>query len=251
MPPKKKGGSVSSGGSKKKGKGKKKSATGPIVIPTEVVLPPITSVRCATLQATIVNHDVKSLERLVAHYQYGGSLKEADSNGSTLLHMAVKKRDNPMLQRLLEYQTVPLNNQEASIIGGHTALAHACALNNIQGVHMLLQAGASPNIKSRSTIGESPLMICCKLGHVECAKLLIHYGAALDLKDNFGNNASFWAYEHQHSHMIRELELPPVHTATANEFVKLLLQRNPNFVLPSLTGKKKKKDGKGGKKKKK
>lgn len=249
MPPKKKGGSVSSGGSKKKGKGKKGSKL-PIVIPKEVVLPPITTVRCATLHATIINHDVKSLERLVAHYEYGSSLKEMDSNGSTLVHMAVKKRDNAMLQRLLEYQTVPLNVQEASLVGGQTALHHACAMNNIQAVQMLLHAGASPNIKSRSTIGETPLMICCKLGLVECGRLLLHYGAAMELKDNFGNNASFWAYEHQQNRIIRELELPPVHTATVNEFVNLLRQRNPNFVLPSVHAKKKK-DGKGGKGKKK
>lgn len=154
-----------------------------------------------------------------------------------------------MLQRLLEYQTVPLNTQELSLVGGQTALHHACAMNNAQAVHLLLHAGASPNIKSRSTVGETPLMICCKSGYIDCARLLIHYGAALDLKDNFGNNASFWAYEHNHSHMIRELELPPVHTATVNEFVSLLLQRNPNFVLPSVNAKKKK-DGKKGKKKK-
>lgn len=249
MPPKKKGGSVSSGGSKRK-KGKSKSKV-PIVIPTEVILPPITSIRCATLQSTIVNHDVKSLERLVAHYEYGRNLKEADANGSTLLHMAVKRGDNNMLHRLLEYQTIPLSSQEATPVGGQTALHYACAMNNIVAVQLLLQAGASPNIRSRSSIGELPLMICCKLGHIDCARWLIHYGAALDLKDNFGNNASFWAYEHNHSNMIRELELPPVHTATVNEFVNILLQRNPNFVLPTIGASKKKGDkGKGKKKRK-
>lgn len=248
MPPKKKGGSVSSGGSKKKGKSKKGSKTNVIVIPTEVVLPPITSMRCATLQSTIVHHDVKSLERLVAHYEYGASLRELDSNGSTLLHMAVKKGDNAMLRRLLEYQTVPLNVQEASLVGGQTALHHACSSNNVVAVQLLLHAGASPNVKSQNAIGESPLMVCCKLGHVECGRLLLDYGAAVDLKDNFGNNASFWAYEHQRSNVIRELDLPPVRTATANEFVALLRQRNPNFVLPSVTAKKKK-DAKGKKKK--
>ena len=95
-------------------------------------------------------------------------------------------------------------------------------------------------------------MMCCKEGHIECGRLLLRAGASTDTKDNFGNNASFWAYEYNHQLLMRELGLPQVHTATADEFVKLLLAKNPRFVLPSLNkpkAKGKDKDGKGKKKK--
>lgn len=245
----KSGGSVSSSGSKKgKKKGKKKVVK--TTIPTELSLPPITSVKCATLQSTIMSQDLRSMERLVVHYDYGKALTEVDANGSTLIHLAVKRRDNIMLQRLLQYQQVPLDARELMQLGGRTALHHACMMNNPHTVALLLQAGASPNIKSLNAIGETALMICCKLGFIECGRALIAHGASLEIRDNFGNNASFWANKHNQDLLIRELNLPPVHTATADEFMKLMIQRNPKFALPDLNKGKKKKKGADKKKKK-
>jgi ankyrin repeat protein len=64
-------------------------------------------------------------------------------------------------------------------------------------VEILLKAGATPNIHSNSTIGETPLQACCKVGTVACAKLLIASGAVVEMRDNFGNNASFWAKQYR------------------------------------------------------
>jgi hypothetical protein len=243
----KSGGSVSSSGSKKRKKKGKNIIKD--TIPTELSLPPITSVKCATLQSTIFSQDLRSMERLVVHYDYGKALTEVDANGSTLIHLAVKRRDNAMLQRLLQYLQIPLDARELLQLGGHTALHHACIMNNHQAVALLLQAGASPNLKSLNANGETALMICCKLGLIECGRALIAHGASLEIRDNFGNNASFWANKHHQDLLIRELNLPPVHTATADEFLKLMIQRNPKFALPDLNKGKKKK--KGDKKKKK
>lgn len=243
MSGKKKAGSV---GGKKKKVGK---VPLPLVIPTDINLPPITSVKCATLQNSVISNDLRSLERLVAHYDFGSNLREVDANGSTLLHTAVKRRDNAMLIRLLEYQAIPLNATEYPLIGGRTALHHACAVNDVKAVQLLLHAGASPNTKCNNSVGETPLMTCCKEGNIACARHLLDYGASLELKDNFGNNASFWASEHRQHVMMRELNMPLAHTATVNEFVNLLRQRIPNFVLPTIKDKKKKKDSKGKKKK--
>jgi ankyrin repeat protein len=217
-----------------------------------VTLPPITNVRCATLQAAVINEDVSSLQRLVAHYDYERNLTAVDINGSTLIHIAIKKEDQPMLERLISFQRIDLNALESSLIGGHTALHVACEMNQRRAVDALLRAGASLNIRANSAIGETALMICCKHGFIECGKLLIAAGASLSIADNFGNNCSFWAYKYHQDLLTRELNLPPVHTATADGFMQLLLKRNPRFVLPSLK-KGKKKGGKaaGGKKKKK
>jgi hypothetical protein len=249
MPPKKKGGSVSSGGSKKKKKkGSKKG--GKTVIPNEIILPPITSPNYAILNASVLARDSRTMDRLIAHYDYGKGILEVDVNGSTLIHQAVKRQDVAMLRHLLSYQQIPLDICESKSVGGHNALHHACLLNDLSIMEMLLQAGANPNMKSNNLTGETPLMLCCQYGYVSCAKLLLQYGASVDMKDNFGNNISFWAYEHNQLTLVRELNLPPMHTATADEYIKLLLQRNPNFILPTINKKKKKKSG-GGKKKKK
>lgn len=215
---------------------------------SEVHLPPITSIRTATLQAAVITEDLTSLQRLVVHYDYDKDLTTVDINGSTLLHIAVKKEDNAMLERLLSFQRINLNALEASAIGGSSALHLACQSNQRRAVDLLLRAGANPNIKCNSSIGETPLMICCKLGHLDCARILLTAGASVSTVDNFGNNASFWAYKYQHDILIRELNLPPVHTPTAEEYLQLLLQRNPRFTLPTLKKTKKKSAGKKKKK---
>lgn len=242
------------GGKKKKKVGGKKGGGKKEHVATEsdLRLPPVTDVKCATLQAAVINRDVSSLDRLVAHYNYEKSLQLRDANGSTLIHIAIRRRDMPTLQTLLNYKTINLNVQESPTVGGHTALQVACQTNYIPAVDLLLRAGADPNIKSDNTNGETALMMCCREGFVECGRLLVNAGASLDLRDSFGNNASFWAYKYNQQLIIRELGLPVVHTANADEFLKLLIAKNPRFTLPSLTkpkAKGKDKDGKGKKKK--
>ena len=226
-------------------KGKKKSKKTSVSslakrLAGDVHLPPITNVRTATLQATVISEDAPSLQRLVAHYDYEKDLTSVDINGSTLLHIAIKKSDLLMLEQLLNYRRIDVNALEAPSIGGLSALHLACQGNVRRAVDVLLRAGANPNIKSRSATGETPLMVCCKLGHIECGKMLIAAGGSLNTIDNFGNNASFWAYKYQQDALIRELNLPPVHTPSAEEYLQLLIQRNPRFVLPSVKVKKKK-----------
>jgi ankyrin repeat protein len=243
---------------KKVTKGKKKSkSTSELatktITPEQVTLPPITNVRCATLQAAVINEDVSSLQRLVSHYDYEKDLTAVDINGSTLIHTAIRKQDPVMLDRLISFQRININALESSTVGGWSAVHVACQIDFRQGLDILLRARAHPNIKADSSCGETPLMICCKLGRIECGKMLLAAGASMSTNDNFGNNASFWAYKYHQDQLIRELNLPPVHTATADEFVALLLKKNPRFVLPTLKKPKKKKGGKDkdGKKKKK
>lgn len=234
----------SSGGKKKTGSSLAKE------VPVDLTLPPITDVKCATLQAMVVNHDLLSLSRLVSHYNYENDLSKVDANGSSLIHIAIKKSDIESLQRLIAFNRINLDIKELSAVGGLTALHIACSLNLTRAVQLLLQGGANPNLKADTLAGETPLMICCKMGYIESARLLIQNRANVNIKDNYGNNASFWASKYQHDNIIRELGLPASRAATAEEFISLLLQKNPNFALPQIKTKTKGKKGDDKKKKK-
>lgn len=237
-------------GKKKKGSGGGKGAKAKVHVQTESDrrLPPITDVRCATLQAAIIMSDQTSFDRLVAHYNHGSSLALLDANGSSLIHIAVKRRDISMLQTILSHNKIDINLTESPTVGGHTALFVACASNFPRAVEILLKSGANPDVKSNNLNGDTALMICCKEGLIDCARLLLEAGASMDIRDNFGNNASFWASKHQHQHMIRDLNLPPMHTPDAEQFLKLLIEKNPKFTLPLIKPKEKKGDKKGDKK---
>lgn len=225
MPPKKK-----VGGGKKKATAKKE----PLVIPKDDKLPVLADTKNSVLVNTILIADKQSLSRLVAHYDYGSVLATTDVNGSTPIHTAVRRGDLKLTQMLIDYKKTDINALELATIGGQSALHQACTMGNVEIVRLLLKSGANPNIKCHSAIGETPLQLCCKLGRIDCGRELMKAGAHSETKDNFGNNASFWASKHQQESIIRELNLPPTRSPNAEEFLALLIKQNPRFVLPTV-----------------
>ena len=165
-------------------------------------------------------------------------------HGATPLHTASKTGNIDVVNLLLSYNKVDINKLEERSAGGYTALHYACNEGYANVARSLLEHGADPDLKADNTFGDTPLHICCKLNHIDCAKALLSAGADPDITDNFGHNASFWAYSRNHLDMIRELGLPKVASASAKEILEMMLQRNTNFKLPSTKTKKKKKSGK-------
>ena len=247
MPPKKK--KVS-----KKGK-KGKSAGGLPPILTDLRLPAIPmNPKNSMLVCAVASSDFQSVNRLVTHYDFEETVSSTDINGSTILHIATKKHDLDMVEKIIQMGKVNLNAKEKRMIGGYTAVHHACALNLPEILIALLKAGANPDAKAESELGDTPLHICCKTDRLACAKILLEYRASLDVRDAFGNNASFWAHSKQNDDIIRALGLPPPKAASPQEFFAIMLEKNggnAGYLHAKKAGGKKKKDGKGkGKKKK-
>lgn len=234
MPPKK----------KKTVKRKKKHIELPPIKP-DLTLPNIPSSKGATLLYAVNSSDRDTVARLIYHYDYINELDTIDENGSTLIHLAVKRNDISMVNQLLQYQRINLDRIEKRAIGGYSALHHACLQNNQQMTQLLLENGANPSIQSDSELGDSPLHLCCRMGFTATAAMLLRFGANATLKDNFGNNPSFWAHSKNFGDMIRVLGLPTPHAATPQEFLRVMISKNKHFELPAIKLKKK-----GAKKKK-
>lgn len=111
-------------GKKKKVAGKKKAKV-PVVIALDNKLPALSEPRNTALLCTVANSDIRSLERLVVHYDFGKVLSTVDVNGSTPIHIAVKKNDPKTLEKLLSYDSINIDATELPCIGGHTAIHHA------------------------------------------------------------------------------------------------------------------------------
>jgi ankyrin repeat protein len=246
MGPKKK-----KGGKKKKASSKSNDENKDVNLPLPPVPRPVLQTpHNQTFMYSVATAEVKSVARMVQHYNFGDALVSTDANGATALHHAAGKGDLEMCKLLLSYQAVPVDKKENTSAGGYTALHLACIGGHDRIIRMLCDAGANVNEKANSSLGETPLHICCKNGEKRCAKVLLSSGAKPDASDAFGHNASFWAQKHN-PEMIKELDLPLARTATPAEFLLLMQARNPmGFKVP--TAAKKKKGGKkGGKKKKK
>ncbi|XP_032609479.1 ankyrin repeat and SOCS box protein 10 isoform X1 [Hylobates moloch] len=92
---------------------------------------------------------------------------------TTPLHVAASRGHTEVLQLLLRRRARP-----DYAPGGRTALHEACAAGHTACVHVLLVAGADPNIADQD--GKRPLHLCRGPGTLECAELLLRFGARVD-----------------------------------------------------------------------
>ncbi|XP_065795020.1 ankyrin repeat and SOCS box protein 10 isoform X3 [Muntiacus reevesi] len=92
---------------------------------------------------------------------------------TTPLHVAASRGHVEILRLLLRRRARP-----DGAPGGRTALHEACAAGHAACVHVLLVAGADPNIPDQD--GRRPLHLCGGAGSLECAELLLRFGAKVD-----------------------------------------------------------------------
>ncbi|XP_047551866.1 ankyrin repeat and SOCS box protein 10 isoform X1 [Lutra lutra] len=92
---------------------------------------------------------------------------------TTPLHVAASRGHTEVLRLLLRRRARP-----DSAPGGRTALHEACAASHAACVHVLLVAGADPNIPDQD--GKLPLHLCQGASTLECAELLLRFGAKVD-----------------------------------------------------------------------
>ncbi|XP_070372556.1 ankyrin repeat and SOCS box protein 10 isoform X3 [Equus asinus] len=92
---------------------------------------------------------------------------------TTPLHVAASRGHTEVLRLLLRRRARP-----DSAPGGRTALHEACAAGHAACVHVLLVSGADPNIPDQD--GKRPLHLCRGAGTLECAELLLRFGAKVD-----------------------------------------------------------------------
>jgi ankyrin repeat protein len=134
MPPKK---SKSPGkGKKKKSLSRKRGNSKTKVIAQldekDCALPQISNNRNQAITSAVIQSDLRSLTRLVTHYHYDDVLNATDFNGSTPLHLACRKGDVIMTEKLLSYSKIDVNILEKPSSGGYSALHHACALGRVR-----------------------------------------------------------------------------------------------------------------------
>jgi ankyrin repeat protein len=111
----------------------------------------------------------------------GANTCKPDINGKTPLYWAVDKRNQQIINPLLDY------GAELTI---HSALLHAIDSNFLDMVQLLVEREAPVNVVS----SETPLTRAIKRGYLDIAKCLIESGADVNLADSYGTplNIAIW-----------------------------------------------------------
>jgi ankyrin repeat protein len=148
------------------------------------------------LIAAIKGGDSQAARTLVKQRALVG---QAEADGTTALHYAVRGDDVDLVQALLKAGAANVANRY-----GTTPLELAAENGNPRVIEALLQAGA--DAKGATPEGETVLMTASRTGNVEAMRLLLARGADPNAQERwFGETALMWAAAQNHAAAVRLL----------------------------------------------
>ncbi|GEM_PF-1852938 len=140
-----------------------------------------------------------SSRKIVSHAVNRAVMEAIVDDGGPRLHRLVESGEETRVAELLKQK--PDVNERAE--AGWTPLLYASAQGYPRIVHMLLDAGANPDIGN--ALGITPLIYSARYGNAEVCQVLLDYEADVDLQDVYGMSALMVACRDGHSEIVKLL----------------------------------------------
>lgn len=145
------------------------------------------AVRCYEKNPSRLTDQGTSLLNLALHHKrasvvkslirdFGISVKTADRDGNTPLHLATQKK-MPVIKDMIE-KGAPLDHPNGA---GRTPVHMAVVYRNRDALEQLIKAGAPLDCHDAS--GRTPLHVAAEFGYEDDVRLLLNAGASHDVKD--------------------------------------------------------------------
>lgn len=142
----------------------------------------------------------------------GSEVNARSDDRMSALHFAIKHENAACARLLLDAGAqIDTRSQESY----NTPLIQAVKQGYTEGVRLLLQRGANPNLADE--MGRSPLMHAASGGFTDCIELLLEHGAALNSVDPDKESALFYAINAGKEDALRLLLQRGANTVTKNE----------------------------------
>jgi len=146
--------------------------------------PPLRS-GCRTADHHVVHDKMKADDQLIEAAQYGdldlaqqavqaGANANATFRGATALWWACQEGHLEIVKLLIS-RGADVNTGDEEC--GHTPLRQAVGEDHPEIAELMIRNGADPNSGTPSDPGDTPLLIACAYGRVDCAKALLSLGA--------------------------------------------------------------------------
>lgn len=143
----------------------------------------------------------RNLEALQQILAAGADPQASDYNGTPLLHLAVDRGHQPIVELLLDAGT-EVDARDAD--SGKTPLFAAAVNGEVQKVELLVRRGADVNAKTSHL--RTPLHDAAWSGKAEVVRYLLTAGADADPKDGFAYSPLDFANQQGHAEVARLLE---------------------------------------------
>jgi uncharacterized protein len=130
----------------------------------------------------------------------GAGINDAEADGTTALHWAVRSRDRELVAALLAAGANPNAANRYGMTPQHLAAINGDAAT----LNTLLKAGADPNATLPE--GETVLLSAARTGSAAVIDALVQAGAKIDARENFyGETPLIWAAAEDHADAVRTL----------------------------------------------
>jgi ankyrin repeat protein len=161
----------------------------------------------------------------MAHLLKSGAAVNIVDDGHTPLQWAASAGNHDAVKALLQHGADPNLSGEPN----STTALHFAADVSAEMVELLCSAGAQPN--SRNDIGMTPVMVAAKFGRLDIVKLLVKYGALLDVYDNHIRGPLHWStiggdHPELNSYLIEAGADPLAKTDYGKSYLDLLRRQN-------------------------
>jgi hypothetical protein len=131
----------------------------------------------------------------------GYSPDTANAQGVPIVCVATRNGHKKIVELLLE-RGADVN--VLSLDRGNSPLMEAAVRGDDLSVRRFLEAGANPNLVSKS--GQTALMLAIGEGHKEIVRVLLEYRADLGIKDSLGMTARKYAEIFRHEEIVAQIE---------------------------------------------
>jgi ankyrin repeat protein len=132
--------------------------------------------------------------------EQGAGIHDAEADGTTALHWAVRSGDRTLVAGLLDAGADPNAANRYGMTPQHLAAINGDAAT----LRALLEAGADPNAALPE--GETVLLSAARTGSPDAIEVLVKAGAKIDSRESFyGETPLIWAAAQDHADAVRAL----------------------------------------------
>ena len=170
--------------------------------PGETPAPPTSKMALtSSLHQAVESGDLETVEKLLETSGQDVNYRDAGSSRKTLLMIAAREGHKDIVDFLIQ------KGADATLVGngGWNAVLHASWQGHSRVLEKLLSSGGPLDVQEKK-FGHTALAKAVLFKHPDCVSVLLEHGASLDVRGHDGKTAKELAVDKKHTDIVRLIE---------------------------------------------